>query len=269
MKKLVLCLLSVIFAASVFAQMPEMIEVEGGTFIMGNDYSIDRDEAPEHKVTLSSFMMGKYEVTFDDFDRFCQYTGATGPDDARMGRGKKPVMNISWESAVMYCNWLSKVNRLDKCYTIVVDSLATVITCDFNANGFRLPTEAEWEYAAKGGKNSKGYSFSGSHNLDEVGWYNANSGGYPQDVGKKKANELGLFDMSGNVREWCWDYYAKDYYRNSPDNNPKGPKTGLRRVYRGGAWNLSVDFLRMSARESMAANKDYGNIGFRLVKKVE
>lgn len=269
MRKLVLSLVSVLFlvVGVVVAQKPEMIKVEGGTFIMGNDYSLNQDESPEHKVTLSDFLMGKNEVTFDEFDKFCIATGSDKPDDARMGRGKKPVMNTSWESAVMYCNWLSKMNGFDKCYTIKRDSMAMSITCDFNANGYRLPTEAEWEYAAKGGNKSKGYSFSGSDDPDKVAWYYLNSDGYPHEVGLKEANELGLHDMSGNIREWCWDYYAKDFYVKSPENNPTGPSSGVRRVYRGGAWNFKLDFLRMTSRESMGQNKKYGNIGFRIVKK--
>ncbi len=269
MKKLGLVLVSVLFLSGImFAQKPEMVKVDGGTFIMGNDYSQNGDESPEHKVTLNSFLMGKYEVTFDDFDKFCRSTGFSKPDDARMGRGKNPVMNTSWESAVMYCNWLSKRNGFDRCYTIKRDSAVTKVSCDFNANGYRLPTEAEWEYAAKGGNKSKGYSFSGSDNQDKVAWYYLNSGSRPHEVGKKEANELGLHDMSGNVREWCWDYYSKDYYGKSPEDNPTGPTSGHQRVYRGGGWTSKVDFLIMTLRSHMGPRKSHGNIGFRVVRKM-
>jgi len=268
MKKVVFGLISMFFIANMlFAQKMEMVQVQGGTFIMGNDYSINQDESPEHKVTLSDFMIGKYEVTFEQFDRFCVSTGWAKPDDARMGRGKKPVMNTSWESAVMFCNWLSKMEGLDRCYTIRRDSLATVVLCNFEVNGYRLPTEAEWEFAAKGGTQSNGYAFSGSNNPDEVAWYYSNSGGTPHVIGEKKSNELGIHDMSGNVREWCWDLYSKDFFKKSTENNPSGPTEGVRRVYRGGAWNFKLDFLRMSAREYMGPSKSYGNVGFRVVKK--
>ncbi len=268
MKKVVIGLISMFFLANYsFAQKVEMVQVQGGTFIMGNDYSINQDESPEHKVTLSDFMIGKYEITFEQFDRFCVSTGWEKPEDAGMGRGKNPVMNVSWEAAVMYCNWLSKMEALEKCYTIQRDSLATVVLCNFEATGYRLPTEAEWEYAAKGGSQSNGYAFSGSNNPDEVAWYYGNSSGEPHGVGLKKANELGIHDMSGNVREWCWDLYSKDFYKKSPENNPTGPTEGVRRVYRGGGWNFKLDFLRMTAREYMGPSKAYGNIGFRIVRK--
>jgi formylglycine-generating enzyme required for sulfatase activity len=269
MKKFVLALFSIILLANAaVSQKLELVEVQGGTFIMGNDYSINQDESPEHKVTLNSFYIGKYEVTFEEFDRFCISTGWEKPNDAMLGRGNNPVMNISWESAIMYCNWLSRMEGLDRCYNIKRDSLATSVTCNWSANGYRLPTEAEWEFAAKGGNLSKGYAFSGSNNPDEVAWYFSNSGGRPHPVGSKKSNELGIHDMSGNVREWCWDLYDKDYYRNSPQDNPTGPTTGVRRVFRGGAWNFKLDFLRLTAREFMGPAKNYGNVGFRVVKKL-
>jgi formylglycine-generating enzyme len=268
MKKLILILLGLfIFQSQVASQKMELVAVEGGTFFMGNDYSVNQDEAPEHKVTLNSFYIGKYEVTFEEFDRFCSATGWEKPDDAKLGRDKNPVMNISWEAAVMFCNWLSRTEGFDRVYTIKRDTNSTTVTCDWNANGYRLPTEAEWEYAAKGGNQSKGYAFSGSNNPEEVAWYFANSGGRPQPVGLKKPNELGIFDMTGNVREWCWDIYDKDYYKKSPENNPTGPTTGLRRVYRGGAWNFKIDFLRITSREFMGPSKNYGNVGFRVVRK--
>ncbi|MBN1251869.1 MAG: formylglycine-generating enzyme family protein [Bacteroidales bacterium] len=245
----------------------ETVLVQGGTFVMGNDYSINTDEAPEHKVTLSDFEIGKYEVTFSQFDQFCISTGWEKPDDAGLGRDNNPVMNISWESAVMYCNWLSKMDGLDRCYTIRRDSLATIVLCDYSTNGYRLPTEAEWEYAAKGGNKSNGFSYSGSNNPDEVAWYYSNSAGRPHTVGTKKANELGIFDMNGNVREWVWDLYEKDYYSKSPESNPTGPADGVRRVFRGGGWSFKVGFLRLTARGYMGPNKSYGNVGFRVVKK--
>ncbi len=268
MKNVVLSVISIFFVSFLsYSQKTEMVLVQGGTFVMGNDYSINQDESPEHKVTLTDFSIGKNEVTFEEFDRFCVSTGWEKPDDAKLGRGKNPVMNISWEAAVMYCNWLSKMEGLDRAYTIKRDSLATTVLCNFETNGYRLPTEAEWEYAAKGGTQSKGFAFSGSNNPDEVAWYFLNSNGMPHPVGEKKPNELGIYDMSGNVREWCWDLYDKDYYKKSPESNPTGPTVGVRRVYRGGAWNFKIDFLRMTGREYMGPSKNYGNVGFRVAKR--
>ncbi|OQY02963.1 MAG: hypothetical protein B6I20_05990 [Bacteroidetes bacterium 4572_117] len=249
------------------AQIMDMVPVEGGTFYMGNDYATSKDEGPEHKVAVSSFAIGKHEVTFEQFDVFCASTGWKKPDDAQLGRGKKPVMNVSWESAVMYCNWISKIDGLDRCYTISRDSLATVVICNFDANGYRLPTEAEWEFAAKGGNKAKGYAYSGGNVADEVMWYASNSKGVPHEVGNKKPNELGIYDMSGNVREWCWDLYTKDYYKKSPEDNPTGPEKGIRRVFRGGGWSFQENKMRITARGAMGSNKSYGSIGFRVVKK--
>ncbi len=267
MRKLILSLIILLSMSTLKAQNPELVEVQGGTFIMGNNYAVTKDESPEHKVTLSDFLIGKYEVTFEEFDRFCTVTGQEKPYDAKLGRGKKPVMNTSWESAVMYCNWLSKVNDLEQCYTIQRDSLVTQVSCNFEANGYRLPTEAEWEYAAKGGNKSKKYAYSGSFNPNEVAWFYENSDGVPHFVGKKESNELGIHDMSGNVREWCWDYYSNKFYSESPESNPSGPVDGIRRVFRGGGWNSKADLLRLTARESMGPNKHYGNVGFRVVRK--
>ncbi len=266
MKKIVLGLaILLLMCEAVFAQKPEMVKVEGGTFVMGNDRQ--RREAPEHKVTVSTFFMSKYEISFEKFDKYCTMTGEKKPEDAHFGRGKNPVINITWISAVEYCNWLSKVYGLDKCYSIRGDSSIITVSCDFNKNGYRLPTEAEWEYAAKGGNKFELTTYSGGDNADDVAWYKFNSGAHPHKVGSKKANELGLHDMSGNVKEWCWDYYSKDFYSNSTEDNPTGPSTGVRRVYRGGAYNDSHDGLRLTLRSATGQNKSEGTIGFRVVRR--
>ncbi len=260
-------LLLLISGTIMYAQKPDMVLVKGGEFRMGNDYSINKNEMPEHKVTLNDFMIGKYEITFEEFDKFCMSAGTMQPADAGFGRGKRPAMNVSWEEAVMYCNWLSGVDGLEQCYTIQRDSVKTIVTCNFDANGYRLPTEAEWEYAAKGGDKSKKYAYSGSFDPGEVAWFYRNSNGIPHEVGSKKPNELGIFDMSGNVPEWCWDLYDVKYYQNSDANNPKGPSKGVDRVFRGGAWKSKTDGLRLTYREAMGPNRPYGSIGFRVVKK--
>lgn len=261
------CILMMFIALNVSAQKPEMIEVPGGEYYMGNDYSNSTDEAPEHKVILNDFLIGKYEVTFDEFDMFCMAVGLEKPDDGGFGRGKLPVANLSWQSAIMYCNWLSAKEGLDKYYAIKRDSSNYFnVKVNEDANGYRLPTEAEWEYAARGGKDGKTTSYSGSNNVDEVAWYKMNADLTPHEVGTKKPNELGIHDMTGNAWEWCYDIYGKNYYSESEENNPKGPRSGAERVYRGGNWNSTLDFLRLTSRFHFAPNKDYGLIGMRLAR---
>ena len=166
-KKFLLTGLAALFAVQTYAQEPspmtvEMVKVEGGEFYMGNNYMKNAalsDEAPEHKVTIRSFKMSKTEVPFDLFDLFCDATGWEKPKDASGRRGKIAVYNVSWEAAVMFCNWLSRCERLDQYYDIQRDSASFRVTCNENAKGYRLPTEAEWEYAARGGKEYKPFSF--------------------------------------------------------------------------------------------------------------
>ncbi len=267
MKKHILFFALLILTGILNAQKPEMVFVEGGSFYMGNDYSDALDEKPEHKVTLSDFYIGKYEVTFDEFDLFCRSTGYPFPDDGGFGRGKLPVMNVSWEGAIKYCNWLSSRFGLDKVYELEIDSNGTYVKeVHWDANGYRLPTEAEWEYVAKGGSKSQGYAYCGSNDPNEVAWYAANSDGKPHEVGQKKPNELAVYDMLGNAWEWCWDYYDKDYYKKSPSENPHGPANGKTRVYRGGNFKSSIEYLRVTRRFSLSPNIAQGNIGIRLAQ---
>ena len=272
-KNLVLTGLISLAAFQGFAQQdkPEMITIEGGSFWMGNDYTFNTlgttDEAPEHKVTISTFKLSKTEVTFALFDRFCDATGYAKPTDGNKGRAENfPVYNVSWEAAVMFCNWLSGTEHIDKYYTIKRDSVNFTVTVNKGAKGYRLPTEAEWEYAARGGAKGQTFSYSGSNKADEVAWYKGNSQLTPPEVGSKQPNALGLFDMSGNVWEWCYDYYDKDYYKKSPEDNPDGPNKGSDRVYRGGCWTSGFDDLRMTSRHSFSQNKEYGMIGIRLAQ---
>ena len=203
-----------------------MVYVEGGTFCMGSENGKYDNEKPVHEVTVSSFYMGKYEVTQ------AEYQAVMGSNPSDFKGNNRPVENVSWYDAVEYCNRLSKKEGLTPCYS----GSGKNITCNWNANGYRLPTEAEWEYAARGGINKDDYKYSGSNDINEVAWYEGNSGGKPHDVGTKKANSLGIYDMRGNVNEWCWDWYDGGYYSKSPRINPTGASAGSFRVRRGGCW---------------------------------
>jgi formylglycine-generating enzyme len=249
--------------------MPLMVSVEGGTFMMGNNAGSE-DEKPLHSVTLNSFYIGKYEVTFRDFKKFVDATGyltdAEQPDSINFKHGlpprganngtwkmystgmpvpptdsMKPVGNISWYDAVEYLKWLSKKTGKE----------------------FRLPTEAEWEYAAKGGNKSKGYKYVGGNNLDEVAWYVGNSDKQMHNIGQKMANELGIYDMAGNAQEWCSDWYGETYYKTSAAENPKGPDMGKGRVIRGGSWGSQEDRMRTSYRNRGFPYNSALDFGFR------
>ncbi len=178
-----------------------------------------------------------------------------------------PVIHVSWNDAVAFCNWLSEKEGLQKAYS----GSGSSIRCDFNANGYRLPTEAEWEYAARGGNTSKGYKYSGSNDLDAVGWYGAynNDGNRTREegtspVGKKQPNELGIYDMSGNVWEWCWDW--KGEYSSSNQTDPRGPNSGSYRVLRGGSWSLNPEYCRVAPRDFSDPAYRSINVGFRLAR---
>jgi formylglycine-generating enzyme required for sulfatase activity len=243
-------------------QGPEMILIEGGEYYMGNDYSANNDERPEHKVMLNSFFMSKNEVTVEEYAKFTRVTGHKAPD----GEANAPINNITWEEAVMYCNWLSRASGYDKCYDLKRDSSRFKVTFIPGSNGYRLPSEAEWEYASRGGIKSKSYAYSGSHELDEVAWYISNAGNAPHEVGQKKPNELGLYDMTGNAMEWCYDWYIIDYYKNSPTENPTGPETSISKVCRGGNYMCQPDVLRITRRFNLEPNAQEGLAGIRLVR---
>ncbi|MGV8136004.1 MAG: formylglycine-generating enzyme family protein [Mangrovibacterium sp.] len=220
----------------------DMVAVQGGTFSMGSNEGGD-DEKPAHRVTVSDFYMGKYGVTFVQYDAYCEAAGKSKPDDEGFGRGNRPVINVSWNDAVAYCRWLSQ--KTGKTY--------------------RLPTEAEWEYAARGGNKSRGYKYPGSNTIDNVGWYRENSGHETHPVGQKQPNELGIYDMGGNVWEWCSDWHDESYYGGSPQNNPTGPLSGSDRVLRGGSWYVNATFCRVSFRYYYDPGDGSYDYGFRLV----
>jgi formylglycine-generating enzyme len=223
----------------------KMSYVEGGSFNNGTS-----------GVTVSSFYIGKYEVTQEQYEKVM----GKNPSSFKNSGKNAPVEQVSWYDAVEFCNKLSNKEGLQKCYSGSGNS----IKCDFSKNGYRLPTEAEWEYAAKGGSKSKGYKYSGSNNLDEVGWYGDNSGGKTHSVGGKKSNELGIYDMSGNVWEWCWDWYGS--YSSNPQTDPRGPSSGSGRVNRGGCWFSIASRCRAAYRIDFSPGRSDNDLGFRLAR---
>ncbi|MBN1899332.1 MAG: formylglycine-generating enzyme family protein [Spirochaetes bacterium] len=266
---------------------------QNSTGIRGRNITFDATNC--HDITVSDFYIGKYEVTFDEFDKFTQDTGRASKADEGWGRGNRPVIYVTWYDAVNYCNWLSEKQGLQKCYTIDY----TNVQCNFSNNGYRLPTEAEWEYAARGGQllssgvnNGHGNIYAGASNIsviDDYVWYATNSGDKTHPVGEKLPNELGLYDMTGNVWEWVWDYYSATYYLycvNNPSEcaDPKGPATyyiqGIyhftyNRVLRGASWGNVPTFCRamfrfFSLNQLLNQDPHYTNwrIGFRLCRTV-
>ena len=199
-----------------------MVYVEGGTFTMGataeQGSDADDREKPAHKVTLSSFYICKHEVTQEEWE------AVMGSNPSNFEGKHLPVERVSWEDCQTF---ISKLNSI-------------------TGKHYRLPTEAEWEYAARGGNRSKGYKYSGSNTLDDVAWYPDNSGKKTHEVMTKSPNELGLYDMSGNVVEWCSDWFDREYYADSPNNNPKGASSGSSRVFRGGSWYYGATYCRVS-----------------------
>ncbi|MHB2148649.1 formylglycine-generating enzyme family protein [Calditrichota bacterium LG25] len=233
--------------------MVDLILVEGGSFKMGDESGEGKsDERPAHLVKVDDFYISKYEITQ------AQYYEVMGRNPSYFKGQQRPVENVTWFEAVDFCNRLSLREGKEPCYQI--DSLN--VRCDFSKNGYRLPTEAEWEFAARGGVNSRGFKFSGSDSVDQVAWNWFNSSRQTHEVGLKFPNELGIYDMSGNVGEWCWDWYDAEYYSKSPANNPRGPETGYWRVIRGGGYPSDVRVVNR-IHENPSARFIY--YGFRIV----
>ena len=232
-----------------------LVLVSGGSFKMGDDISYYRDERPAHTVELSSFSIGRYPVTQKEYEELM------GVNPSNFKGENYPVETVSWFDAAEYCNRLSQKEGLMPAYLIN----ETDVSWDRNANGYRLPTEAEWEYAARGGKGSPGdYLYSGSNNPGEVAWYNRNSGGSIREVGMLNPNPLGLYDMSGNVFEWCWDWFGN--YSADAQIDPEGASCGIYRVLRGGCWDLHSRLVRSVYRSVNSPSNRSAAIGFRVVR---
>ncbi len=290
MKKSISRILIVLFSilainTSSFGQTPKMILVEGGEFTMGSNSGVS-EEKPAHKVIVSSFYIAEAEVTVAEYKKFVSATGTAMPNPpdkewlnshthtkmlyASSGKGwwgwqpNFPMHNVNWYDAIKYCNWLSSKNGLTKCYKKNADG-----GWDLNrsANGYRLPTEAEWEFAARGGTKSNKTKYSGSNNINEVAWYDETSKlAGPKAVKTKKPNELGIYDMSGNVWEWCSDYYQSGFYAKSPEKDPFCSTSMPYRSLRGGSWHYRAELTKITSRDGPKAGKTNYNYGFRLAK---
>jgi formylglycine-generating enzyme required for sulfatase activity len=243
----------------------ELVYLPGGAFVMGSDQG-SADEAPAHKVTLTAFAMDKYEVTHE------MYAKAQLPDPSHWRDNPRgPVEKIRWRDAKQYCNERSLLEGLKPCY----NEKTTDWDCDWTASGYRLPTEAEWEYASLAGSTGP-YEFGTPDKLRQFGWFGDNADQKTHTVGQKKANRWGLYDLYGNVSEWCEDVYSAAYYRTSPATDPTGPASAggdVLRVIRGGSWRSSPDQCRSAARQGEKTgdtdacfSTDY--CGFRCVRRV-
>jgi len=249
--------------------VPKMKLVQGGTFNNGTS-----------DITLSSFYIGKYELTQMEY---AAVMGSWNNDPfgwGTIGLGANyPVYYVSWFNAIEYCNRLSIQEGLAPCYSYLTYGTNpntwpsgwntnyvnhTNVSCNWTANGYRLPTEMEWMFAAKGGNQSQGYTYSGSNDINAVAWYGENYGGTTHTVGTKAPNELGLCDMSGNLWEWVWDIYGS--YPTGPQTDPHGAASGSNRVLRGGGWDGSAVDCTVSNRSYNVATHTLHNIGFRCVR---
>jgi len=219
---------------------PEMIILPGGRFRMV-DTMIGNAQAMR-EVELDSFALGRYPVTFTEYNQFCRATGRRGPKDEGWGRERRPVINVSWHDAADYCDWLSRVT----------------------GRNYRLPTEAEWEYGCQAGSESMYCFGDNEHELQDYAWYVKNSSGKTQPVGEKKANAWGLYDMHGNVWEWCADWYGKDYAPSCPVRNPIGNEQGAGRILRGGSWDSNSKFVSSSFRFYFSPGLRIIRAGFRV-----
>ena len=242
----------------------KVVSVKGGLFEMGSKSDFFKDETPIHELTIDDFFISQYEISFDDYAAFCAIAGYSEP----YGTTEFPATNITWQRAVMMCNWLSTRAGFDKAYKIQRNDKEDIfnVTCDFKSNGYRLPTEAEWEYAAKGGHRSKDYRFSGSNSPYNVAWFSETYNGTEHKSGELLPNEIGIYDMSGNIAEWCWDYYNEIYYSKSEQLNPKGPDVGSNRVFRGGTRRDKMKNIEISRRSFLEQDKKSLYVGFRVVR---
>ncbi|MDB5033626.1 MAG: serine/threonine kinase [Chlorobi bacterium] len=253
----------------------EMVNISGGTYVMGSDNNAT-NEKPAHSVTVSSFQIGKYELTQ------LQWYRIMGTKPSTFHNDNNPIENVSWYDAVTFCNKLSKMQGLRPSY--VIDKYNT--TCDFTADGYRLPTEAEWEYACRAGTTTDRYSGNVSRstgtyfkepNLDTIAWYRDHDPTTSKDsahpVGLKSPNTFGLYDMMGNVTEWCWDYWSANNsspyaVSASPQINPRGPSTADNHALRGGSWFDMPKEVRSAFHRQYDPAVTFSGVGFRISRSL-
>jgi formylglycine-generating enzyme required for sulfatase activity len=234
--------------------------IPGGEFIMGSE--AQRDASPPHAVTVSPFYMDRYEITQGAYER------VIGKNPSRRKGERNPVERVRWTDALKFCNARSIEEGLAPCYDL------ETWTCDFSAEGYRLPTEAEWEYACRAGTAGDYYFDGTAEQLDTHAWFRDNARRKHHPVGHKQPNAFGLYDMAGNVREWCNDWYAVDAYSEADATDPRGPATGEKTVLRGGAFSASAESCTSWTRycdepgftDACVASDDYG---FRCVRRVK
>ena len=264
--------------------LPEgFVLISAGTFQMGSDAG-DSDNKPVHQVTITkSFYMGKYEVTQAEYEKYCSY-GSDSPGSTNGNGDNYPAYYVSWYDALVYCNKRSIAENLTPCYSIsdstdpdkwgtvptLSDSKWNAVICNFEANGYRLPTEAEWEYAARAGDNTvDSLTYSGTSNVDELGdyaWYSDNSNSTTHEVGTKLPNAFGLYDMAGNLFECCWNWKTSSYdTEEERGSDPTGASDGSNRVVRGGSWGSS-DNCAVSSRYYCDPSYRRVSYGFRVVR---
>lgn len=247
-----------------------MVFVAGGSFVMGtNDLDAEYSQQPAHPVRVSDFYISRYEITQRE------YLAIWGSNPSHSQNPDNPVERVSWPDAVRYCNLRSISEGLQPAYwlrgsadpwdwgwsdSVIHDSLS----CDFQADGYRLPTEVEWNWAALGGINTHQFSYSGGNDIAQVCWYNGSAGNLCHAVGLLQPNELGLHDLSGNVWEFCWDRFG--LYSDATQIDPGGPGTGGFRVLRGGSWLSAPGLCTVKYRSSAAPGYKNLHIGFRVVR---
>lgn len=245
MEKIILLFFTLFSSITLFAQTPMFVDISGGTFTMGNN-PYKKDQAPEHKVTLSDFSISQAQITVAEYRLYVKEKSLPMPDAPDWGwQSKHPIVNVSWSDALNYCNWLGK--RLNK--------------------NIKLPTEAQWEYVAREEGKGKKYKHSGGKKMSNLGWCRVQKLSSTKPVKTKKPNALGIYDMNGNVWEWCMDWYDKDYYTKSPEHNPENTDFGEKkcRVVRGGGWDSDVATCTVSHRKGYVSKSSYDDRGFRVV----
>lgn len=261
-------------ASDLLPDLADFAAIPGGNFQMGDNLD-GMSDAPVHTVNVSAFYMGKKEVTKAQWDEVRTWGITHGYTDLGTGRGAAadhPVQMVSWYDVVKWCNAKSEKEGLTPCY--YTDEAQTAVyradgplaptnaTVNWTANGYRLPTEAEWEKAARGGLAGKRYPLGDSITTADANY----SWGGTVPVGSYAVSGYGLYDMAGNVWEWCWDYYGGGYYSTSPGSDPRGPDSGSERVRRGGSWYQNAVYARCAARNNNSSGDRQDDQGFRLAR---